>query len=283
MLACKEESADYYKIAFANQALLDDLNKVPARGGQGPACSWIEDKAKIKCLRTDNLETRIAANPELSRPPCNPDPNYDGSDFSCFLVPYDLKSSPQQQTTSIAPSLPALAAPPNPCRYEATYYEPQAPIVETSSPNVEVGDQLQIRCEFAKKTRRLEWQQCNDDALTAIQILKSGEESGGRYSGLFVVDGATIGVASSPLDRSDFDSTGLWTFNESGVHKIACMIDNGLRPAEKDGAVYLEAGVELTVQGAADAQQFRIFNPEAARRLPTQASPEESGRRREKP
>ncbi len=283
-LSCKEESQDYYKIAFANKALLDELNKRNARGGQGPACEWVEDKAKIRCLRTGALESRLAASPELQRPLCKPDPHYNGSDESCYLTPYNLKTAPQAAlaipgqvpaTAMPATAIPgaarsgAVQAPPNPCDYEATYYEPLPPVIETSAPNYQVGDQVQISCAFEKRTKKLEWQQCDDFAKNAIQVMKYGAESGSRYSGLFVVDGTTIGVSSSPMDGGNFKDAALWTFSEAGEHVVSCMVDNGLRPSEKDGAIYLESQSEVTVSSATGPQTYRRFDPEAARRLPT--------------
>lgn len=292
-LTCKEESADYYRIAFANQALIEELNGPVARGGQGAACSWIEDKAKIKCLRTDNLKARIGAKPDLNRPACGSDPDYDGSDTSCYLLPYDLKASPKPQTAIVAPpshappsATPAatmrnartMTATPNTCQYEATYYVPQPPVIETSSPNYQAGDQVQIRCEFTKRTRKLEWAQCNDTARNAISMLKLSQESGSRYSGLFVIDGARVGVTSSPADGGDFGGSALWTFNEAGVHRVACHVDNGLRPAEEDSPVYLESRVELEVGGATGERRFRRFDPAAVQRLPANSVRQEPNR-----
>ncbi len=344
-LACKEESVEYYKIAFANQELLNTLNHPIARSGQGPSCTWMEDKAKIRCLRVDILESLLTAKPELQRPLCKPDPHYNGSDVSCYLKPYNSKTAPQLAAADIASTpatvvqrrdgavgrdtpmqpgavspaatasspnqsvaLPEAAAPEvapvrtaapgiralntrtgglqaasNACRYEATYYEPLPPTIETSSPAFKVGDQVQIRCAFQKRTRMLEWQQCDDFAKNAIEVMKLGVASGSRYSGLFVVDSATIGVSTSPIEGGDFDDAATWTFQEAGIHVVSCMIDNGLRPAEKDGAVYLESQSEFSVGGASGPESFRRFDPDTARRLPTRETPSELIRREPPP
>lgn len=341
-LSCVQDLRLYNSIVFANQNLLNELNRPISRGGQGPGCSLREDQAKISCQRVNLLQERLAAKPAMQRPLCQPDPDYNGSDVGCFLIPYNMHTAPQPATASMAPAAtsmqqpgnrtltrdtamqpaaggtgqaanqaaalpgtadanvpatvfaspatramiarqPAADAPPNPCDYEATYYEPLPPVIETSSSNYQVGDQIQIRCSFEKRTKKIVWPQCDDFAKNAKQVMQYGAESGSRYSGLFVVDGATIGVASSPLDGDNFASAGLWTFNEAGVHVVSCLVDNGLRPAEKDGAVYLESRVEVTVVSADGAATMRRFQPEAARRVPVRELPDEPVRQEPKP
>jgi len=395
-LACSEESLDYYKIAFANQALLEKVNFPIARGGQGPACNWIEDKAKIRCLRIDILEARLAAKPELQRPVCKVDPNYDGSDTSCYLKPYNVKTAPQQDTVSVsstaagtlqqpggtvgydtpyqitggaapdssdrstrmtpasagslatvpveplptaeparsanarrradpspgattrsaplpqdappattigavalptqaeaapraatartaAPALRAMnamsneqEAPPNACSMDVTYYVPKPPIIETSSPSLQVGHQVQIQCGFEKRTRQLEWQQCDDEAKATMSSLKFSQESGSRYSGMMIVDDANIGIASSPEDGASFDNTGTWIFNEAGSHEVTCQVDNGLHYAGTGSPVYLQAGASVRVGVQSGPQEFRGFEPGTARRVPTTLQPGET-------
>ena len=478
-LSCKEDSSEYYKIAFANQALLEDLNHPIARSGQGPGCSWIEDKAKIKCLRVDNLENRLAARPEFQRSVCEPDPDYDGSDVSCYLKPYNKKTAPQQNSVSAsgaaattiqqpdgrvvrdtplqasdgaamqsvpsmttmsgglpasqpapaavatvmqspattpavtgqlvperrepaaqvapastaravalpsrppAPDQPAsaapdqmdtqtmlqtvrkesaleasdnlqgysdevkhtnekkeeirdelngqvrsataarepypqpapgignqsvampnasapgteaartaapairamnagqadTAAPPSPCRAEVTYYVPEAPVLVTSGAALQVNDQLQIKCAFRKVTRNMEWQNCDAAAQSAIQILKLGQESGSRYSGIVSIDDGTVGVSTSPEDGSDFENLKLWKFDAPGTHEVSCQIDNTFRFVTEDEEIYLKAAVSVDVGARSDGLTYRGFEPANAVSIRVRPAPSEANPR----
>lgn len=320
-LICAEESVEYYKIAFANQALLDKVNFIDTRGGQSAGCSWIEDKAKIKCLRTDRLEMKLAADLSLQRPICKADPNYDGADESCYLLPYNMKTAPQENAvtgTTVSPSViqtteaastntPATGAAPvmrrrntsmsgnpeatekpvvdgtaapglrtidppptsNQCSLEVSYYVPQAPIVESSSMSLQAGDQVQIQCTFERRTRQIEWPQCDSEAQAAMNVLRTDAESQSRYSGIVTIDDSNVGVVSSPPNGDDFQSTRLWSFNEPGDHQVACRIDNALRYASKDSPIYLDSVASLAVGGHAGENRFTGFEPGTARRITT--------------
>ncbi len=293
-LTCAEESVDYFKIAFANQALLEELNKPRLRGEPTPSCSWIEDKAKIKCLRIDKLKTLTAAKPEFNRPLCNSDPNYDGSDFSCFLQPYDLNSSPQPQSASATSSIPAQAsvpgavlppgsrqaapvapqanplsrtaapatramnaeAPPNPCGIDVMYYVPDEPVVLAATTAARSLDQVAIRCNFRAVSGRIEWPTCDAEAKTAMQILQLAKESGSRYSGLLSVDGQNVGVATSPINGGDFSSEHVWSYDKAGDHAVSCQIENGLKYAAKGGLDHLVRAISHNVDVAAENREF---------------------------
>jgi hypothetical protein len=273
-LSCKEDSSDYYKIAFANEALIKELNHPIARSGQGPQCSWIEDKAKISCLRVDVLEKQLAAKPELQRPECKYDPNYNGSDVSCYLKPYNKNAAPQDNAASESSTIvPAVQqpvgaqAPPNPCRMSVSYYVPQAPIVSAIASRILVNDQFQIQCSFKKVTREVEWPQCDDTARTSMQILDVSKRSGSRYSGVVAIDGNTVGVSSSPEDGSDFASTKTWKFENPGAHDVSCQVDNAFYHVTEGAPTFLNAGVSFDVSARTDGLTYRRFEPESASTL----------------
>ena len=182
-----------------------------------------------------------------------------------------------------APAIRAMSAqqgesiaPPNPCRLEVTYYVPNAPVIESSSPSLQVGDQVQIQCGFEKRSRQLEWQQCDDEAKIAMNSLKFSQESGSRYSGMMIVDDTNVGIATSPTDGSSFDNTGTWVFNEAGSHEVTCQVDNGLHIAGTESPVYLQAAASLRVGGQSGPQEFRAFEPGRARKVMTTSRQTES-------
>lgn len=172
----------------------------------------------------------------------------------------------------------AAEAPPNPCHMDVSYYVPLPPVVESSSPSLQVGDQVQVQCTFEKRMRQMEWPQCDDAAKGEMQSLKNSQESGSRYSGMMIIDDANVGVATSPPDGSSFDNTGTWLFHETGSHEVTCQVDNGLYVAGGERPLYLEAGATLSVGSRSDDAEFRAFDPAAARRINTsiQASRTES-------
>ncbi|MCB1696628.1 MAG: hypothetical protein KDI34_10375 [Halioglobus sp.] len=213
-LACKEDSSDYYfKLAVPNKALVDELNKPIARGGNSPGCALLEDMARIKCARNDILKTRIAADPSFARSACTADPDYDGANASCYQVPYDIMSAPQQaaamQMTPVptpvvsvkdpipagldtqreheslrtfervtpnqaAPSTQKSVLPATPaCSTEVTYLVPQPPEIEASVATLSVGDEFRIRCRFVRATQQVAWQNCDMAAREAIDSYRS--------------------------------------------------------------------------------------------------------------
>jgi hypothetical protein len=167
----------------------------------------------------------------------------------------------------------APQAPPNPCRMDVTYYVPKPPVIESSSPSLQVGDQVQIQCGFEQRTRQLEWPQCDDEAKRAMASFKFSQESGSRYSGMMIVDDANVSLASSPVEGGNFDNTGTWLFNEAGAHQVICQVDNGLHVAGSDSPVHLRTSVSVRVGVRSDAQEFRAFEPGTARRVPTTSRP----------
>ena len=171
-------------------------------------------------------------------------------------------------STRTANTQPA-AAPPNPCRMEVSYYVPQPPIVETSSPSLQAGDQVQIQCAFEKRTRQLEWHQCDDAAKNEMGSLKFSQESGSRYSGMMIIDDTKVGVATSPVNGSSFDNTATWLFSEAGSHTVTCQVDNGLHAADRDSPWYLTSEASLRVNGRGSDREYRRFEPGNARRVKT--------------
>jgi len=184
-----------------------------------------------------------------------------------------------------APALRAMnvrngnaAAATNSCRMDVTYYIPRPPVIETSSPSLQAGDQVQVQCEFERRTRQLEWPQCDDEAKSAMAALKINQESGSRYSGMMIIDDANIGIATSPVDGASFDNTGTWIFYETGSHDVTCQVDNGLHIFGSDSPLYLQAGASVQVGAQSGAHEFRRFEPRTAapvstRPLPSQAIP----------
>ncbi|MCB1684411.1 MAG: hypothetical protein KDI31_08000 [Pseudomonadales bacterium] len=307
-ITCTEESSEYYKIAFANKALLDKLNAPIARGGQNPGCEMLEDKAKIRCLRTDNLQERIAAKAEFVRSACGADPNYDGADESCYMMPFDQRSAQQQAAmtplqnkapaaiaiiaepetpaTRATPAVPATRAAPataatravpavpaipaTECATGLTYLVPQPPVVEASVAALAVGDQLQIRCRFVRESRRVRWEVCDDNTREAAQRFQSRLiNPDSRFSGIVAVDGDTRGVDSSPLDQSDFETVQQWKFDEPGTHTISCRIDNPMRFHFDGAETYLDETISVEVVTRGDGRTFSRFEPQAARPVPT--------------
>ena len=160
-------------------------------------------------------------------------------------------------------------APPNPCAMDVTYYVPKQPVVESSSSSLRVGDQVQLQCRFEKRTRQLEWQQCDAAAQTANSILKSAQESGSRYSGIVSINDGTVGVATSPVDGSSFENTKLWKFDEPGSQRISCQVDNPFRFAAEGEPTYLSATISVDVIARSDGRTFSGFERGTARRVAT--------------
>jgi hypothetical protein len=170
-------------------------------------------------------------------------------------------------------------APPNPCSMDVTYYVPKPPIIESSSASLQVGDQVRIQCGFEKRTRQLEWQQCDAAAQTANSILKSAEDSGSRFSGIVSINDGTVGVTTSPEDHSNFQNMKLWTFDEPGSYQVSCKIDNAFHYASDGQPTYLSAAISVDVAGRSDGLTFSRFEPGLARSVttvqrPSQPSPD---------
>jgi hypothetical protein len=165
----------------------------------------------------------------------------------------------------------STAAPPNPCQLAVSYYVPQAPVVESSAPSLQAGDQVQVQCTFDKKKREMEWQQCDEKAKKEIQSLKYSQASGSRYSGIMIIDDANVGVATSPPDGSGFTNTRTWIFNAAGAHEVTCQVDNGLYVAGGDMPQFLQAGASLSVAGKSASPEFRAFDTASARRVSTRS------------
>lgn len=305
-ISCSEESAEYYKIAFANKALLDKLNAPIARGGQNPGCEMLEDMAKIRCLRTDLLKERVAAQASFVRSSCAADPNYDGSDESCYMVPFDKKTAPQQASVAVqqggSPILDTSGSQPadevellsativaepestgverasgpgarqasSECSTDITYLVPQPPEIEASVGTLATGDQFRIRCRFVEQTRQVEWDVCDDntrDTVRRFQTRLINPDS--RVSGIVAIDGDNRGVESSPIGRTDFETLQIWNFDEPGTHAISCRVDNPML-FQVDGAqTYLEATSSVEVVARTDSRTYSGFDPATARALPT--------------
>ena len=313
-ITCTEELSEYYKIAFANKALLDKLNAPIARSGQSPGCHMLEDMAKIRCLRTDILQERIAAKAEFVRSACGADPNYDGADASCYMMPFDQRSAQQQaalmplqnkapaaiaiQTapatlatpaTRAVPATPATpatraapatattpavsltpAVPAAECATGLTYLVPQPPVVEASVAALAVGDQLQIRCRFVRESRRVRWDVCDGSTREAVQRFQTRLiNPDSRVSGIVAVDGDALGVDSSPLDQSDFETVQSWKFDEPGTHTISCRVDNPMLFHFDGAAIYLDETISVQVAARSDGRAASRFELQSARSIPT--------------
>lgn len=123
-------------------------------------------------------------------------------------------------------------APPNPCSVDVAYYVPGGPIAEAASAAPIVGEPLELRCEFYRKTARVEFQTCDASARSAVERLRAAQQQSGRFTGALHVDGNAIRGVTSPTDGSDFRVEAQWSYREAGQHEIGCFVDNGLRSAD---------------------------------------------------
>lgn len=169
-----------------------------------------------------------------------------------------------------------IQALPESCSSKVNYYVPEAPVLTTNGNALQINDQFQIKCTFKKVTRDIEWPQCDSAANTAIRSLKSSEESGSRYSGIVAIDGNTVGVASSPIDGSEFQSVKLWKFDSPGEHEISCQTDNAFHFVIKGEETYLKEAVSVDVSARSDGLKFRSFQPETAATLAVRPMPSEA-------